>query len=30
MLINSVVYQNGVRIAKIPSNEIHEYIQAPR
>jgi len=29
MLINSVVYQNGVRIAEIASNEIHEYIGRP-
>ena len=29
MLINCVVYQNGVRIAEIQSNEIHEYIGRP-
>ena len=29
MLINCVVYQNGVRIAEIPSNEIHAYIGRP-
>ncbi len=29
MLINCVVYQNGVRIAEIQSNEIHAYIGRP-
>ncbi len=29
MLINCVVYQNGIRIAEIPSNEIHAYIGRP-
>lgn len=29
MLINCVVYQNGVRIAEIQSNEIHDYIGRP-
>jgi magnesium transporter len=29
MLINCVVYQNGVRIAEIQSNEVHEYIGRP-